>query len=446
LAAHNATVITIGAGTQIGAPTGGDKGVGTLNATGLFVNGVAVSAGSTSPGGADTQVQYNNAGAFAGSADFAWINGSRTLNIGSAGAGVVTPVVNASGTGRALTIRGGGTSNTSSSPGDLNISGGTNSVDGPGGNIFVNAGSGTGASGAAGGSVFVNGGSGVVGFSGGAVTITAGSGGSAAGNGADATLNGGNGGTTGGVGGNANIGGGTPTQGNGGSVLITGAAGVGTNRNGGSITLTSGAATGSGTVGKINLVSSSVVVNGGFLSLTGSTNGLSFTDTSAASTNQSWSIGNFSTQWHLRPCNDAVSSCGADSITVSRSANSTTTIALTGTSATSLTFNSGIIPSSGRIIWAVVTGAAGSCSVTSSSGLANTTCTRSGVGAYTLNPPSGFANNSPCTASAIRANGANITAEADGSSSTIGISTYTGSTGAAFEATSGVSVVCVSST
>lgn len=35
-------------GVTCGAPTGGDKGVGTINATGLFVNGVAVGTGSVS--------------------------------------------------------------------------------------------------------------------------------------------------------------------------------------------------------------------------------------------------------------------------------------------------------------------------------------------------------------------------------------------------------------
>lgn len=34
-------------GVTVGAPTGGDKGLGTINATGLFVNGVAVGAGAT---------------------------------------------------------------------------------------------------------------------------------------------------------------------------------------------------------------------------------------------------------------------------------------------------------------------------------------------------------------------------------------------------------------
>jgi hypothetical protein len=55
---------TGGSGVTVGSPTGGAQGAGTVNATGLFVNGVAVGAGT--PGGSNTQVQYNNSGAFGG--------------------------------------------------------------------------------------------------------------------------------------------------------------------------------------------------------------------------------------------------------------------------------------------------------------------------------------------------------------------------------------------
>lgn len=42
------TALTNAAGIQVGAPTGGAQGVGTLNATGLFINGVGVGTGSGS--------------------------------------------------------------------------------------------------------------------------------------------------------------------------------------------------------------------------------------------------------------------------------------------------------------------------------------------------------------------------------------------------------------
>lgn len=42
------TTMTLGAGLQVGAPTGGDQGSGTVNATGLYVNGVALNPVSPS--------------------------------------------------------------------------------------------------------------------------------------------------------------------------------------------------------------------------------------------------------------------------------------------------------------------------------------------------------------------------------------------------------------
>jgi hypothetical protein len=61
---------TVGQGVQIGAPTGGDLGPGTINATGIFINNqpVGTSTGGTPPGGTAGQAQYNLGGtAFGGS-------------------------------------------------------------------------------------------------------------------------------------------------------------------------------------------------------------------------------------------------------------------------------------------------------------------------------------------------------------------------------------------
>ena len=44
-----ATRVSVGEGVQVGSPTGADKGVGTVNATGLFVNGTAVATTVASP-------------------------------------------------------------------------------------------------------------------------------------------------------------------------------------------------------------------------------------------------------------------------------------------------------------------------------------------------------------------------------------------------------------
>jgi hypothetical protein len=55
----------LGAGLSLGSATGGVQGPGTINAQGLFVNGIAVATGG-SPGGSTGQLQYNNSGAFGG--------------------------------------------------------------------------------------------------------------------------------------------------------------------------------------------------------------------------------------------------------------------------------------------------------------------------------------------------------------------------------------------
>ena len=50
---------------------------GTLSASTIIGGG----GGSTSPGGADTNIQYNNAGSFGGSSNFTWDNASSTVTI-----------------------------------------------------------------------------------------------------------------------------------------------------------------------------------------------------------------------------------------------------------------------------------------------------------------------------------------------------------------------------
>ena len=55
----------LGSGLSMGAAIGGAQGPGTINAQGLFVNGVAVATGGT-PGGVNGAIQYNNSGNFGG--------------------------------------------------------------------------------------------------------------------------------------------------------------------------------------------------------------------------------------------------------------------------------------------------------------------------------------------------------------------------------------------
>jgi hypothetical protein len=53
--------------------------------------------GGGSPGGANTNIQYNNAGAFGGDANFSWISGTKTLQIGAPGASNAN-IISATGT------------------------------------------------------------------------------------------------------------------------------------------------------------------------------------------------------------------------------------------------------------------------------------------------------------------------------------------------------------
>jgi hypothetical protein len=73
-------------GVSGGAMVGGvaNKGVGTLNAAQLCINGVCQSSwpsGGT-PGGANTYVQFNNSGAFGGSAGLTYNSGTSALTVG----------------------------------------------------------------------------------------------------------------------------------------------------------------------------------------------------------------------------------------------------------------------------------------------------------------------------------------------------------------------------
>jgi hypothetical protein len=60
--------------------TGGVAATNFINAAGQWA--VPAGSGGGTPGGANTQVQYNNSGTFAGSSNFVWNNASTTLTIG----------------------------------------------------------------------------------------------------------------------------------------------------------------------------------------------------------------------------------------------------------------------------------------------------------------------------------------------------------------------------
>lgn len=184
---------------------------------------------AASPGGSTTQVQYNNAGAFAGATRFTWNEGQAVLVFGDltdGPAGIKTPTGVASG-GDGL---------------DFNISTGDGAPTGANaaaGNFSVNCGNG-GDEGGLGGSITLNAGIGTVSKAGGPITLQAGS------------ANG----TTAGAGGGINLLSGNATEGNGGSIVITAtdaATLAADDLNGGSITLTRGLKTGAGVDGQIIL-------------------------------------------------------------------------------------------------------------------------------------------------------------------------------------------------
>lgn len=86
-----------------------------------------------------------------------------------------------------------------------------------------------------------------------ALTATTGAAATTTSVGNNVTLRGGAGGSTSGAGGAVTVTGGIPTAGAGGAVTISGAAGVGTNQNGGNVTITAGSATGTGTTGIVDM-------------------------------------------------------------------------------------------------------------------------------------------------------------------------------------------------
>lgn len=114
--------LTSGGGLQVGVPTGGDKGVGTLNATGLYINGSSVAAG---PGGSTTQVQFNAAGAFSGDAAFTFNSGTGAVVATSfSGSGAALTALNAGNisTGTLAVARGGTGTTTSTGTGNVVLS------------------------------------------------------------------------------------------------------------------------------------------------------------------------------------------------------------------------------------------------------------------------------------------------------------------------------------
>jgi hypothetical protein len=79
-AATASTITDAGAGVTIGSPTGGAQGAGTLNATGLFING----ATALTIAGSNHNVLFNGSGALSGSPGFNF-DGTSIISIGISG-------------------------------------------------------------------------------------------------------------------------------------------------------------------------------------------------------------------------------------------------------------------------------------------------------------------------------------------------------------------------
>lgn len=135
-------------------PTGGGTGTSTPptygkllvgNSAGTYTLTATSSLGiSASPGGSNTQVQFNDSGSFGGDANFTWDNTSKALILGTEGGIGVLSSANAvsANTAGADFEFDGGSGNGTAKGGDLTFNGGPGgSTDGRGGDIGFTAGS-----------------------------------------------------------------------------------------------------------------------------------------------------------------------------------------------------------------------------------------------------------------------------------------------------------------
>jgi hypothetical protein len=147
----------------------------TINSTSLLGSGdITISA---SPGGSDTQIQYNDGGNFGGDANFTWDKTGFILGLG-AGAGISpTTNINALGDGTALSITTPAGTSTDNPGGAIRITSGNGQSGGnaQGGNFSLTGGNGTG-SGSGGNFSLKAGNSGPTNTPGGQIQIIAGNG------------------------------------------------------------------------------------------------------------------------------------------------------------------------------------------------------------------------------------------------------------------------------
>ena len=125
---------------------------GTCDATTFLRGDGACATASSSPGGANTQVQFNSSGSFGGNTNFTWDNTNHFLILNGAGGGVLE-----SATAKPLSLIGGdviaditsssitlGSNGSSGNGGGITLTAGPAATSGAGGAIALNAGNGTG--------------------------------------------------------------------------------------------------------------------------------------------------------------------------------------------------------------------------------------------------------------------------------------------------------------
>ena len=249
-----------GSGTITGTPTY----TLAVDSSGNVIETTGGGGGGGTPGGANTQVQFNDTGAFNGDSKFYWNNTTKVLYLGAE---------NDSGY-----IYGPDATTSNLAGGQILIKSGLGNGSGQGGPLFLNAGNG-GATGTGGQTTIVSGTGGAIG-DGGIIEIVSGSGGVTSGQGGLLRLTSGGGGGSGSGGDIQIIAGGNVAVGAPGNIFIhAGDQGI-TDTNGGNIILEGGAGNGIGLVGQV-----------GIRSLTTNTNGSqAIFDTSLLTTNKNFTF------------------------------------------------------------------------------------------------------------------------------------------------------------
>jgi hypothetical protein len=242
------------------------SGGGTANF--LRADGTFATPTATAPAGSDTQIQYNNAGAFGANANFFYTSGTNTLTLGAitspSGGLTLTPFAPAAGTAPAALVLLGAASQDANAGGQVQITAGAalTPSTGVGGSIVMKGGNTSGT--ANGGAFNLTGGDGAVG---GGFILTSGRG--LAGNSGNFTIGSGGGGL-----GSGSFSFGTATGGSGNSgnqSFSTGSSAALTGTTG-SLTFTTGAQTNGGTSGSftVNLGASATGTGGSIILRPGS--------------------------------------------------------------------------------------------------------------------------------------------------------------------------------